>query len=107
MRVTRFNPLWVSVSESIYFSLVFYDLRFLFQCQVSFELRKLADKKGADEEKFNQLATTVEAFINSLLDPLRSDKKLCEEFGEQVLDHIIDDAIDLDQMKVFLNCRNF
>ncbi len=83
------------------------DLRFLFQCQVSFKLRRLADKKGADEERFNQWADTVEAFTYCLLDPLRSNKELREKFGVCVLDPIIDDVIDLDQKKVFLNCRNF
>lgn len=61
----------------------------------------MADRKGADEERFDQLANTVEAFINSLLDPLRSDKKSREEFGVHFLDHIIDDAIDFNQKKVF------
>ncbi len=83
------------------------DLRFLFQCQVSFKLCRLADKKGADEERFNQLGNTVEAFTYCLLDPLRSDRGLRYKFGVSVLDPIIDDAIDLEQKKVFLNCRNF
>ena len=78
----------------------------MFHCQVSFELRKLADKKGADEERFNQLANTLEAFTYCLLDPLRSDEKLREEFGVYVLDPIIDNAIDLDQRKVFLELSN-
>ena len=80
-------------------------MHFLFQYQVSFQLRKLADKKGADEERFNQLADTVESFTFCLLDPLRSKKDWREEFGDFVLDHIIDDATELDQKKVFLNCR--
>ncbi|KAL9952836.1 hypothetical protein ACROYT_G040149 [Oculina patagonica] len=67
--------------------------------KVSFQLRRLAEKKGADEERFNQLANTAEAFTYCLLDPLRSNKELHEEFGVYVLDHIIDDAIDLDQKK--------
>ncbi|XP_078352051.1 uncharacterized protein LOC144636725 [Oculina patagonica] len=69
--------------------------------KVSFQLRRLAEKKGADEERFNQLANTAEAFTYCLLDPLRSNKELHEEFGVYVLDHIIDDAIDLDQKKFF------
>lgn len=79
---------------------------FSFQCQVSSKLRKLADKKGADKERYNHLANTVDAFTSFLLDPLRSDQVLREEFGALVLDDIIDDAIDLDQKKVFLNCGN-
>ena len=55
---------------------------------------------------FNQLANSVEAFTSDLLDPLRSNEKLRERFGISVLDNIIDDAIDLDQKKVFFDCRN-
>ena len=78
----------------------------VFPFQVSFQLRNLADKKGADEEKFNQLANSVEAFTSCLLDPLRSNEERRGEFGVLVLDNIIDDAIDLDQKKVFLDCRS-
>ena len=69
-------------------------------CQVSFKLRRLADSKGPDEGRFNQLANSVEEFTYCLLDPLRSDKGQREQFGEHVLDYIVDEAIDLDQKKV-------
>ena len=97
-----------SVGSFIYILLSFFhNLCFLFKCQVSCQLRKLADKRGADEERFHHLANTVEAFTYTLLDPLRSNIELREEFGVYVLDHIIDDAIDLDQKKVFfLNLAN-
>ena len=67
---------------------------------MSFELRELTDKKGPDEERFKQLANSVEQFTYCLLDPLRSDEGSREQFGEYVLDYIMDDAIDLDQKKV-------
>ena len=77
-------------------------MRFLFQCQVNFLLRRSADKKRADEKRFEKLANSVEEFIYALLDPLRSDTEKREDFGVNVLDNIIDEAIDLDQKKVFL-----
>lgn len=67
--------------------------------QVSFELRKLADDKGPDEERFTQLANSVEEFTSALLDPLKADKRRREEFGD-ALDDILDDAIRLKQKKV-------
>ncbi|KAJ7358917.1 hypothetical protein OS493_020758 [Desmophyllum pertusum] len=69
--------------------------------KVSFELRRRADNKGPDEERFNQLANSVEKFTHCLLDPLRSDQEKREQFGENILDDIVDDAIDLDQKQFF------
>lgn len=76
-----------------------YDTRSLFDFQVNFELRKLADSKGPDENRFNQLANSVEEFTTSFLDPLRSDQRWREEFGDG-LDEILEDAIQLEQKKV-------
>ncbi|KAJ7358637.1 hypothetical protein OS493_022069 [Desmophyllum pertusum] len=73
----------------------------LMSMKVSFELRRRADNKGPDEERFNQLANSVEKFTYCLLDPLRSDQEKREQFGENFLDDIVDDAIDLDQKKFF------
>ena len=73
--------------------------------QVSFELRKLADSKGPDEERFNQLANSVEEFTSCLLDPLRADQRRREEFGD-ALDDILDEAIQLQQKKVPLKERD-
>ena len=73
---------------------------------MSFELRRLADKKGPDEERFKQLANSVEAFTYCLLDPLRSDKVERKKFRENFLDYIMDDAIDLDQKKVPISNPN-
>ncbi|KAJ7386822.1 hypothetical protein OS493_006852 [Desmophyllum pertusum] len=69
--------------------------------KVNFELRKLADSKGPDENRFNQLANSVEEFTTSFLDPLRSDQRWREEFGDG-LDEILEDAIQLEQKKVRL-----
>ncbi|XP_078352011.1 uncharacterized protein LOC144636698 isoform X2 [Oculina patagonica] len=71
----------------------------LMAMKVSFRLRGLADQKTADEEKLNQQANSVDAFTYCLLEPLRIEKRLREQFGDYVLDNIIDDAIDLDQKK--------
>ncbi|KAL9952646.1 hypothetical protein ACROYT_G039927 [Oculina patagonica] len=71
----------------------------LMSMKVSFQLRNLADRKTADEEKYNQKANSVEAFTYSLLDPLRNETPLRERFGEYVLDYVIEDAIDLEQKK--------
>ena len=67
---------------------------------MSFELRKLADKKGPDEERLKRLANSVEQFTYCLLDPLRSDERKRKDFRENVLDVIMEKAIDLDQKKV-------
>ena len=66
---------------------------------MSSELRRLADSKGPDEERFNELANSVEEFTSSLLDPLRAEQRRREEFGV-ALDEILDDAIQLKQKKV-------
>lgn len=68
--------------------------------QVNFELRRLAKKKGPDIERFNQLANSVEEFTTSLLDPMRSDEGLRKQFGDYLLDEILDDAVEFEQKKV-------
>jgi len=60
----------------------------------------LADEKGPEEERFNQLANAVEEFTSCLLDPLKADQQRREEFGD-ALDDILDDAIRLKQKKFF------
>lgn len=74
---------------------------FSFDFQINFELRKMADSKGPDEERFNQLATSVEQYTSCLLDPLRADKHRREELGD-ALDDILDKAIELEQKQVTL-----
>ncbi|KAJ7379849.1 hypothetical protein OS493_012598 [Desmophyllum pertusum] len=72
----------------------------LLSMKVSFQLRRLADRKGPDEGRFNQLANSVEEFAYCLLDPLRSDLYGREQFGEYYLDFIMDDAIELSKKVV-------
>lgn len=66
---------------------------------MNFELRRLATSKGPDENRFNQLANSVENFTFHLLDPLKCDQRRGEEFGDD-LDGILEDAIYLQQKKV-------
>ena len=61
---------------------------------MSFQLRRLADNKGPDEGRFNQLANSVEEFTYCLLDPLKSNQDFREHFGEYYLDFIMEDAIE-------------
>lgn len=72
----------------------------LMSMKVSFELRSLGDSKGSDEERFNQLASSVERFTGCLLDPLRADKRRREEFGD-AMDAILDEAIQFKQKQFF------
>ena len=74
----------------------------MFYDQVNFELRNLAETKGADTERFNQLANSVEEFTTSFLDPMRGNEDLRKEFGVELLDEILDDAIEFEQKKVSL-----
>lgn len=65
---------------------------------MNFELRRLATSKGPDENRFNQLANSVENFTFHLLDPLKCDQRRREEFGDD-LDGILEDAIYLQQKR--------
>ena len=69
---------------------------------MNFKLRKRAAGMGPDKERFNQLADSVEEFTASLLDPLRSNKDMCAQFGDCILDGILDVAIENNQKKVLL-----
>ena len=62
----------------------------------------MAATKGADTERFTQLANSVEEFTTSFLDPMRSNEDRRKEFGEYLLDEVLDDAIELKQKKVSL-----
>ena len=76
-------------------------MRSVFDFKANFELRRLADSKGPDEKRFSLLANSVEEFTTCLLEPLRSDERGREEFGD-CLDEILEDAIQLEQKKVRL-----
>ena len=71
---------------------------------MNFELRRLANSKGPDENRVIQLANSVESFTCLLLDPLKSDQRRREEFGDD-LDEILEDAIHL-QQKRYCNEKN-
>lgn len=58
--------------------------------------------KRREEKKLKELANSVEEFTYSLLEPLKADQELQEQFGN-ALDDILDDAIQLKQKKVYLN----
>ena len=64
----------------------------------------MAETKGADIERLNQLANSVEEFTTSFLDPMRGDDKLRKDFGVDLLDEVLDDAIEFEQKKVWLGC---
>ena len=67
--------------------------------QVNFELRRLAGKKGPDEEDFTKLANSVDEFTSCLLDPLKSNTEDRHAFGNS-LDYLLDAGIELEQKKV-------
>ena len=67
--------------------------------QANFELRRLAGKKGPDEEDFTKLANSVDEFTSCLLDPLKSNTESRHAFGDS-LDYLLDAGIELKQKKV-------
>ena len=66
---------------------------------MNFELRRLAGKKGPDEEDFTKLANSVDEFTSCLLDPLKSNTEDRHAFGNS-LDYLLDAGIELEQKKV-------
>lgn len=58
-----------------------------------------ARKDRPDVEELEKLANSVEEFTTCLIDPLKSDTKDREAFGDS-LDLIIDKAIEYNQGKV-------
>ena len=67
--------------------------------QVSFRLRRLAEKKGPDEDDFTKLANSVDEFTSCLLDPLKTNTEARHDFGDS-LDYLVDAGINLEQKKV-------
>ena len=65
-------------------------------------LRYQARQDGPDVEELAKLANSVEEFTTCLIDPLKSDTKEREAFGE-TLDLIIDKAIKYKQRKVLFD----
>ncbi|CAH3032231.1 unnamed protein product, partial [Porites lobata] len=72
----------------------------LMAMEASFELRRLAGKKGPDEEDFTKLANSVDEFTSCLLDPLKSNTESRHAFGDS-LDYLLDAGIELEQKKFF------
>ena len=75
-------------------------MRSFYVYQVNFKIRNLAKNMGPDKERFNQLANTVEEFTTTLLDPLRSDEDRRKQFGDHILDNVLEVAIANEQKKV-------
>lgn len=65
-------------------------------------LRYQARQDRPDVEELGKLANSVEEFTTCLIDPLKSDTKEREAFGE-TLDLIIDKAIKYKQRKVLFD----
>ncbi|CAH3165027.1 unnamed protein product, partial [Porites evermanni] len=72
----------------------------LMAMEANFELRRLAGKKGPDEEDFTKLANSVDEFTSCLLDPLKSNTESRHAFGDS-LDYLLDAGIELEQKKFF------
>ena len=62
-------------------------------------LRYQARQERPDVEELAKLANSVEEFTTCLIDPLKSDTKEREAFGD-TLDLVIDKAIEYNQKKV-------
>lgn len=67
--------------------------------KASYQLRKLARKKGPSEEDFANVAHSVELFSFSLLDPLKSNDAARHVLGDS-MDDILDSAINWEQKRV-------
>ena len=66
---------------------------------MSNDLRNKARQERPDVEEMKKLASSVDEFTSTLIDPLKSDKPSREAFGDS-LDFIIDKAVEYKQMKV-------
>ncbi|XP_027049845.1 short transient receptor potential channel 5-like [Pocillopora damicornis] len=73
----------------------------LMAMEVTFKLRRLADKKGPDEEDFNKLAASLDEFISRLFDPLKSGGRLRDVFLSDSIDNVMDAAIEFKQKNFF------
>ena len=68
--------------------------------QINFELCRLANKKGPDEEEFTKLSSSLDEFISCLLDPLKTGGRIRDVFLKASIDDFMDAAIEFKQMKV-------
>ena len=72
---------------------------FFFDTKVSYELRRLADRRLPNFEDETKLASSVEEFTICLMDPLKSDVD-CHLPFKQCFDEVMETAIELGQKKV-------
>ena len=68
--------------------------------QTNFQLRRLAEKKGPDEEDLAKLASTLDEFIFRLFDPLKSGGRIRDVFLKAAVDDVMDAAIEFEQKNV-------
>ena len=68
--------------------------------QMNFELCRLANKKGPDEEEFTKLSGSLDEFISCLFDPLKTGGRIRDVFLKASIDDVMDAAIEFKQMKV-------
>lgn len=68
--------------------------------QTNFELRRLAEKKGPDEDDLAKLASTLDEFIFRLFDPLKSGGRIRDVFLKEAVDDVMDAAIEFEQKTV-------
>ncbi|KAL9984284.1 hypothetical protein ACROYT_G006559 [Oculina patagonica] len=78
----------------------------LMAMETNFELRRLANKKGPDEEDFTKLAASLDEFISCLFDPLKSGGRIRDVFLKSSIDNVIDAAIEFEQKKVCFHTLN-
>lgn len=77
----------------------FFNFFFVFDTKVSYELRRLADRRLPNFEDETKLACSVEEFTNCLVDPLKSDVNCRLQF-KQCFDEVMETAIELGQKRV-------
>lgn len=68
--------------------------------QMNFELRRLAGKKGPDEEDLTKMASTLDEFIFRLFDPLRSGGRIRDVFLKSAINDVLEAAIEFEQKNV-------
>lgn len=67
---------------------------------MNFELRRLAGKKGPDEEDLTKMASTLDEFIFRLFDPLRSGGRIRDVFLKSAINDVLEAAIEFEQKNV-------
>lgn len=101
MKVMFFRPIWLLRKKKACY-VCYFLLRckcFFFLLKVSFELRRLADRKLPNVEDVTKLAMSVEEFTNCLIDPLKSDSSLHSKF-QSWFDEVMETGIEFEQKKV-------